>query len=66
MCVTYDQWYVETDNTMAKRKSRKDKQWSTKHAHKTQDRVTKNPLKSGVNSGAPEGWAVPAPLVPSC
>ena len=33
----------------------KDKQQSTKHTHKTKDRVTRTPLKTGVNSGAPEG-----------
>jgi hypothetical protein len=31
--------------------------------HKTKDRVTQTPLKHGVNSGAPEGLAVPAPIV---
>jgi hypothetical protein len=31
--------------------------------HKTKDRVTRTPLKTGENSGTPEGWAVPAPLV---
>jgi hypothetical protein len=31
----------------------KDKQRSTKHTHKTKDRVTRTPLKSGVNTGAP-------------
>jgi hypothetical protein len=30
---------------------------------KTKDRVTRTPLKTGVNSGAPEVSAVPAPLV---
>ena len=29
-----------------------------KHTHKTKDRVTRTLLKSGVNSGAPEGFAV--------
>ena len=49
---------------MAKRKKgEKDKQRSTKHPHKTKDRVTRTSLKTGVNSGAPEGLAVPAPLV---
>jgi hypothetical protein len=37
----------------------KDKQGSTKHTHKTKDRVTRTPLKTG----APEEWSVPAPLV---
>jgi hypothetical protein len=31
--------------------------------HKTKDRVTRTPLRHGVNSGAPEGLAVPAPPV---
>ena len=34
---------------------KKDKQRSTKHTHKTKDPITRTPLKSGVNSGAPEG-----------
>jgi hypothetical protein len=29
---------------------KKNKQWSTKHTHKTKDRVTRTPLKPGVNS----------------
>jgi hypothetical protein len=33
---------------------KKDKQRSTKHTHKTQDRVTRILQKPGVNSGAPE------------
>jgi hypothetical protein len=48
---------------MGKRKSTKDKQRSTKHTHKTKDRWTRTPLKPGVNSGAPKGYAIPAPLV---
>ena len=40
-----------------------DKQRSTKHTYKTKDRVTRTPLKPGVNSGAPEGYAAPAPCV---
>ena len=35
------------DNTLAKRKSTKDKQRSTKHTYKTTDRVTRTPLKTG-------------------
>ena len=44
-------------NTMAKRKRTKLKrtQRSTKHTHKTKYRVTRTPLKTGVNSSAPEG-----------
>jgi peptidyl-tRNA hydrolase len=38
-----------------KEKVQKDKQRSTKHTYKTKDRVTRTPLKTGVNSGAPEG-----------
>ena len=48
---------------MTKIKVSKDKQQSTKHTHKTKDRVTRTPLKPGVSAGAREGWAVPAPLV---
>ena len=44
-------------------KIQRDKQRSTKHTHKTKDGVTLIPLKPGVNSDAPEGYAVPAPLV---
>ena len=28
---------------------------------KIKDRATRTPLKTGMNSGAPEGWSVPAP-----
>ena len=37
-----------------KSKVQKANQRSTKHAHKTKDRITRTPLKTGVNSGAPE------------
>ena len=40
-----------------------DKQQSTKHTHKTNDRVTWTELKTGVNSGSPEGLTVAAPLM---
>jgi hypothetical protein len=33
-----------------KEKEQKDKQRPTKHTHKTTDRVTRTPLKPGVNS----------------
>ena len=33
-----------------------DKQQSTKHTYKIKDRVTRTPLYTGVNSGAPEGF----------
>ena len=46
-----------------KEKAQKDKQRSTKRTHKTKDRVTRTPLKPGMNSGSPEWYAVPAPLV---
>ena len=32
---------------MAKDKGQKDKQRSTKHAHKTKDQITRTPLKPG-------------------
>ena len=41
---------------------KKDKQQSTKHTHKTIDRITWTPLKQGMNSCAPEAY-VPAPLI---
>jgi hypothetical protein len=41
----------------------KKKQRSTKHIYKVKGRVTRVPLKTGMNSGAPE-WSVdPDPLV---
>ena len=39
---------------MAKRKSTKGQKRSKKHTYKTNDRVTRTPLKPGVNSGVPE------------
>ena len=36
-----------TDSKMAKTKVQKEKQRSTKHTHKTKDRVTRTPLKTG-------------------
>ena len=48
--------YIEEQTTQwPKEKVAKDKQWSTKHTHKTTDRATRTPLKPGVNLGAPEG-----------
>jgi hypothetical protein len=49
--------YIEEEQTTQwpKEKVQKDKQQATKHTHKTKDRVTRTPLKTGVNSGAPEG-----------
>ena len=46
--------YRRTDTKWPNEKVQKDKQRSTKHTHKTKDRVTRTPLKTGVNSGAPE------------
>ena len=43
-----------------KTKEQKNKQRTTKHTHKTKDRLTQTPV---VNSGALEVLAVPAPLV---
>jgi hypothetical protein len=43
---------------MAKHKVQIHKQRSKKHAHKTKDRVTLIPLKTGVYSGAPEGCEI--------
>jgi hypothetical protein len=57
--------YIKEDQTTQwpKEKVQKDKQRSTKHTHKTKDRVTRTPLKAVVNAGALEGFTVPASLV---
>ena len=49
--------YIEEEQTTQwpKEKIQKDKQRSTKHTYKTKDRVTRTPVKTGVNSDAPEG-----------
>jgi hypothetical protein len=49
--------YIEEEQTTQwpKEKVQKNKQRSTKHTYKTKDRVTRIPLKTGENSGAPEG-----------
>ena len=49
--------YIEEEQTTQwpTKKVQKDKQQSTKHTYKTKYRVTRTPLKTGVNSGAPEG-----------
>jgi hypothetical protein len=44
----YTNLYEEEQTTQwPKEKVQKDKQWSTKHAYKTKDRVTRTPLKTG-------------------
>ena len=48
---------------MAKKIIQKEKQQSTRHTYKAKGRVTGVPLKTGVNSGAPEGSVDPDPLV---
>jgi len=48
--------YIEEQTTQwPKEKVQKDKQRSTKYTYKTKDRVTWTQLKTGVNSGVPEG-----------
>ena len=44
----------KSKDTQHNGQKKKDKQRSTKHTHKTRDPVTRTPLKTGVNSGAPE------------
>ena len=54
----------KTDNTMVKTK--KDKRTNNdlqSTTQKTKDRPARTSLKPGMNSGAPDGLAVPAPLV---
>jgi hypothetical protein len=51
--------FIEEEQTTQwpKERVQKNKQRSTKHAYKTKDRVIRTPLKTGVNSSAPEGSA---------
>jgi hypothetical protein len=46
-----------------KEKVQRDKQRSTKHTYKTEDRVTRTPLKTGGELRCSGRVAVPAPLV---
>ena len=39
--------YIEGEQAKQWPKDKKDKQRSTKHTHKTKDRVTRTPLKTG-------------------
>ena len=57
--------FVDTKRVIRIRKSTKDRQHLQNIIQKTKDRVTQTPLKTNrrVNSDAPEGYAVPAPLV---
>jgi hypothetical protein len=56
--------YIEEQTTQWRtEKVQKDKQRCTKHTYRTKGLVTRIPLKIGVNPGAPEGSADPAPLV---
>ena len=52
----YQNPYFEEEQTTQwpKEKVQKDKQRSTKHTNKTKDWVTRTPLKTGGDSGAPE------------
>ena len=49
--------YIEEEQTTQwrKEKGQKDKQRSPKHTHKTKDRVTRTPLKTGGELGC-SGW----------
>jgi len=57
--------YIEEEQTTRwpKENVQKDKQRSTKHTYKTKDRVTRTPLKTGVELRYSEGEAVPPPQV---
>ena len=48
-----ESFYRRTDNTMAKRKNATGQ--TTIYKISTKNRVTRTPLKTGVNAGAPEG-----------
>jgi hypothetical protein len=43
--IVYNEEFEDTKGP--KEKVQKDKQWSTKHTHKTKDRVTRTLLKTG-------------------
>jgi hypothetical protein len=55
-CFVFHDYVIEEGQTTQwpKEKEQKYKQRSTEHTHKTKDRVTQTPLKSGVKSGASE------------
>ena len=53
--------YVKEEQTMP---WQKDKQWSTKHYTGNYRLGNMDLTNNGVNSGTPEGLAVPPPLVP--
>ena len=50
---------------MSKKKYKRTNNDLQNNTHKTKDRETRTPLKTGMKSGAPEGLAVPASLVAS-
>ena len=55
--------YPNRQHNDQKKNVQKEKQPSTKYTYKDKVRVIRIPLKAGVNPGAPEGPADPAPLV---
>ena len=52
-----------TDNSVQKKKNKKTNNDLQSITYKTTDPAIQTQLKQGVSSGAPEGLAVPAPLV---
>jgi len=46
---------ISKKNRQHNGQKKKHKQRTTKHTHKSKDRITRTPLKPGVNSDAPEG-----------
>ena len=54
---------ISKENRQHNDQKKKDKQRSTKHTHKTKDRVTRTPLKTGGELRCSGRVAVPAPLV---
>jgi hypothetical protein len=56
--------YIKEQTTQwRKEKVQKEKQQSTRHTYKAKGPVTGVPLKTGVNSGSPEEYVDPFPLV---
>jgi hypothetical protein len=56
ICDTISESYIEEEQTTqwSNEKEQMDNQRSTKHTYKGKNRVIRTPLKTGVDSGAPE------------
>jgi len=63
-CNSYKEEYTKgVIRTRISKNTRQHNGQKKKYKRTNNDRATQTPLKSGVFSGAPEGYVVPAPLV---